>query len=74
MKNVIIIRPKSREEWLQLRSKGIGSSEVGTLVGVNPYETPYQLWRRKKGLDAPKAETFAMKAGHYLEKVSRTRN
>ena len=69
MKNVIIIRPKSREEWLQLRSKGIGSSEVGTLVGVNPYETPYQLWRRKKGLDAPKAETFAMKAGHYLEEA-----
>lgn len=67
MKNVIIIRPKSREEWLKLRSCGIGSSEVATVAGVNPYETPYQLWRRKKGLDAPKAETFAMKAGHYLE-------
>ena len=62
-----IIRPKSREEWLQLRGKGIGSSEVATIVGLNPWETPYQLWRRKKGLDAPKSENFAMKAGHYLE-------
>lgn len=58
---------KNREEWLEARSLGIGASEVGTILGVNPWETPYQLWRRKKGLDAPKQENFAMKAGHYLE-------
>lgn len=62
-----IIRPQDRKEWLQHREKGIGSSEVGTILGLNPFETPYQLWRRKKGLDAPKQENFAMKAGHYLE-------
>ncbi len=62
-----IIRPKSREEWLEVRKNGIGSSEVATIVGLNPWETPYQLWRRKVGLDEPKAENFAMKAGHYLE-------
>ena len=62
-----IIRPKSREEWLEVRKGGIGSSEVATIVGLNPWETPYQLWRRKRGMDAPKAENFAMKAGHYLE-------
>lgn len=62
-----IIRPKNREEWLGIRKAGIGSSEVATIVGLNPWETPYQLWRRKKGLDAPVEENFAMKAGHYLE-------
>lgn len=62
-----IIRPKDRAEWLEHRKHGIGSSEVATILGLNPWETPYQLWRRKKGLDAPKDETFAMKAGHYLE-------
>lgn len=62
-----VIRPKDRNEWLRQREKGIGSSEVGTILGLNPFETPYQLWRRKKGLDAPKQESFAMKAGHYLE-------
>ena len=62
-----IIRPKSREEWLEARKSGIGSSEVATIVGLNPWETPYQLWRRKVGLDEPKKESFAMKAGHYLE-------
>lgn len=62
-----IIRPKNHNEWLGCRRDGIGSSDVGTILGVNPFDTPYQLWRRKKGLDAPKSETFAMKAGHYLE-------
>ena len=62
-----IIRPANREEWLTHRQEGIGSSEVATILGLNPWETPYQLWRRKKGHDAPKEETFAMKAGHYLE-------
>lgn len=62
-----VIRPKDREEWLKYRESGIGSSEVATILGLNPWETPYQLWRRKTGQDAPKEQTFAMKAGHYLE-------
>lgn len=62
-----IIRYKGREEWLAARGHGIGASEVGTILGLNPFETPYQLWRRKRGMDAPKEENFAMKAGHYLE-------
>lgn len=62
-----IIRPKSRNEWLEARKSGIGSSEVGTIVGLNPFETPFQLWRRKLGIDPPQEENFAMKAGHYLE-------
>lgn len=63
----VVIRPSSRAEWLDARKGGIGSSEVGTILGLNPFETPYQLWRRKKGLDGPKDESFAMRAGHYLE-------
>ena len=62
-----IIRQKDRNEWLRDREKGIGSSEVATILGLNPYETPMQLWRRKKCIDPPKPENFAMKAGHYLE-------
>lgn len=65
--SITVIKPKSREEWLEHRKNGIGSSEVATIIGLNPYETPYQLWRRKVGLDPEKEETFLMKAGHYLE-------
>ena len=67
--SIHVIRCKNRQEWLKARQAGIGSSEVATILGVNPYETPYQLWRRKKGLDAPKEENFFMKAGHYLEEA-----
>lgn len=67
MNNFTIIRQKDRAEWLKDRERGIGSSEVSTILGLNPWETPMQLWRRKKGIDPPKNETFAMKAGHYLE-------
>jgi putative phage-type endonuclease len=62
-----IIRPKDRSEWLQHRTKGIGSSEVATIVGLNPYETPYQLWRRKVGIDAPIDDNQYMRAGRLLE-------
>lgn len=57
----------SRAAWLEARKSGIGASEVGTILRLNPYETPYQLWRRKLGIDPPKEENFAMRAGHYLE-------
>jgi putative phage-type endonuclease len=60
------LTPKSREEWLSLRH-GIGSSEIATLLGLNKWETPYQLWLRKTGQAPPKTESFAMRAGHYLE-------
>lgn len=62
-----VIKPKDRAEWLEYRKSGIGSSEVASILGLNPWQSPYQLWRAKKGLEPPKEETFAMKAGHYLE-------
>ncbi len=65
--SVTIIRPQSRDEWLEIRKSGIGSSEVATIVGLNPWETPYQLWRRKTGIDGPKQENAAMRNGHHLE-------
>lgn len=65
--NKRLIRTQSHEEWLQVRSNGIGSSEVGTILGLNPYETPYQLWRRKTWQDPPKEENEAMLLGHLLE-------
>ena len=62
-----VVKYKNREEWLAGRGKGIGASEAGTVLGLNPFCTPYQLWRYKKGIDPPQQENFAMKAGHYLE-------
>lgn len=62
-----ILRPKEHAEWLQLREKGIGSSEVGTILGLNPFQTAYQLWLRKTGKSEPVEENEAMLMGHLLE-------
>ncbi|OHX19559.1 hypothetical protein BI344_17800 [Chromobacterium sphagni] len=39
----------SREEWLALRNTGIGGSDAGTVLGINPYKTAYQLYLEKRG-------------------------
>ena len=63
-----VIVSKNHEDWLKSREGGIGSSEVGTILGLNQWETPYQLWLRKTGqVPAVEQENFLMKAGHYLE-------
>ena len=62
-----IVRPASHEDWLEERKKGIGSSEAGTIMGVNHFDTPYKLWRRKTGVDQPIEQNEAMELGHHLE-------
>lgn len=42
--------PQTREEWLQDRRTGIGGSDAGAVLGVNPYKSTYRLWLEKKGL------------------------
>ena len=59
---------KNHDAWLKSREEGIGSSEVASVLGVNPYQTPYQLWLVKTGrVKEVEEENFLMKAGHYLE-------
>ena len=33
----------THDEWLDLRKTGIGGSDAGTILGVNPYSSPYAL-------------------------------
>lgn len=62
-----VLRPTTHEEWLDERKKGIGSSEVGAIMHLSPFTTPYKVWRAKKGLDEPTQETPAMIKGHIFE-------
>lgn len=41
----------SRDEWLQLRKQGIGSSDAAAAVGLNPYQSMLELWLTKTGRD-----------------------
>ena len=64
-----IIKPASHEEWLKEREYGIGASEVGAVLGLSPYETPFSLFLKKTHQVPPTEENQAMKLGHYLEPV-----
>lgn len=50
------LEPKSKE-WFEFRRNGVGSSEVGTVLGINPYETRVRLFHEKVGsVDRPQFE------------------
>ena len=61
----ILMNPQTAQgdDWLLERKDYIGASEIGTLLGVNRWETPASLWMKKKGLLAPKALTESMVHG-----------
>lgn len=39
----------SREQWLDVRRRGIGSSDAAAAVGLSPYKDPLSLWMEKTG-------------------------
>ena len=42
-----------RHAWLKMRTQGIGGSDAGTIVGVNPWKSKYELWLEKTGQVVP---------------------
>lgn len=58
------------KEWHELRSNSIGGSEVGTILGLNKWESPFSLWARKtKRLPDKELNSFAVNLGNVLEPV-----
>lgn len=57
------------EEWRERRSKTIGGSDAGALLGLNPFKSPYALWAEKTGKAIPEdiSDKEAVRLGHDLE-------
>ncbi|OBC14092.1 hypothetical protein A5784_30805 [Mycobacterium sp. 852013-50091_SCH5140682] len=62
---------KDREEWLELRRTGIGSSDCSAVLGLGKYGSPFSVWADKTGKSRPDDETEAMMWGTLLEPVIR---
>ena len=64
-----------REDWLAVRKQGIGSSDAGAAVGLNPYKSQLELWLEKTGRDAtlpkidPQDEESPAYWGNVLEPI-----
>lgn len=55
-------------QWKELRKTGIGGSDIGAILGENPYKDAYQVWLEKIDPFAPDIiETPAMTRGKELE-------
>lgn len=65
---------RSREEWLQARKSGLGSSDAPVILGLSPWKSPLELYAEKLEIvDTDPAETEAMEWGHLLEPVMATK-
>ena len=53
------------------RARGtyIGGLDAGTIVGLNPYDSPINVAMRLKGRESQKVPTLPMKAGLALENM-----
>lgn len=63
---------EDRDEWLELRRTGIGSSDCSAVLGLGKYGSPFSVWADKTGKSRPDDETEAMMWGTLLEPVIRT--
>ena len=57
----------SHEDWLAQRQKSIGGSDASSIIGLNPYSSPYTVWADKLGKIPPKEDNEAMRQGRDLE-------
>lgn len=48
-KIMTVAEMENRQNWLNVRAKGIGGSDAGVIMGLNPYKSAYQLWMEKTG-------------------------
>ncbi|MGU5638233.1 YqaJ viral recombinase family nuclease [Aeromonas veronii] len=61
----------TREQWLDIRQLGIGSSDAAVAVGLSPYKCPLSLWLEKTARKAPEdiSQKEAVLWGVELEPV-----
>jgi putative phage-type endonuclease len=52
-----------------IRSKGIGASEIGAIVGLDPRRGPFDIWAEKLGKVSPREPDARMRAGKNMERV-----
>ena len=57
----------SHQQWLRLRKTGIGGSDVGALLGYNPYSSPMKVFYDKTSDEIEETDNEAARQGRDLE-------
>ena len=54
-------------EWLKLRKRGIGGSDIGAILGLNKYSSPMKIYKDKVTEEVELQTSESMRVGHDLE-------
>jgi putative phage-type endonuclease len=49
------------------RSKFIGGSDIGAILGLSKFRTPLQVWQEKVGQEVPKQNSLPLRFGSFAE-------
>jgi putative phage-type endonuclease len=72
---LVSTKDMSRDDWLNVRKQGIGASDAAAAVGLNPYQSPLELWMIKTGRDQhlakpdPEDDATPIYWGNVLEPI-----
>ena len=61
------IKFTTHEAWLEERKKSLGGSDVGAVLGMNEYSSPYTIWAEKTGKLPPFEGNEWTRLGNDLE-------
>lgn len=61
--------PADRDVWLAERRKRMGATDVGAILGLNPYKTAYEVWLEKLDLLHEWEGNDATRMGNLFEPV-----
>ena len=61
------------EDWLQLRTRGIGGSDAGGILSMSKYSSPLSVWMDKTGRSTPDdlSDNEAIWFGNNMEAIIR---
>lgn len=72
---LVSTKDMERDDWLEVRRTGIGSSDAAAAIGLNPYQSQLELWMQKTGKTDllptvdPSDDTSPMFWGTLLEPI-----
>lgn len=64
----LILPPDApHEEWLAARRQGVTASEIAVILGISPFDSPFNLYYKKRGEISEDFDNTAMSLGRHLE-------
>lgn len=73
-KKLTTISFEDEDTWLILRTKGIGGSDIGAILGINPHSSPLKIYKQKvEGYKEDLSDNIFIKKGKVLEDLILTK-